>query len=345
MPLTPDLMADFVAATISNFKRNKWTDISLQHTEYISATLIDEKKVVEQGGDQIKFDIQHRNTGTVRNTGLFAQNQTSAEDVLTQGSCPWTFQDGSYSYDLREDAFQTDRETIVRILLLREHACLNNFAEFHEENLWTAPASSSEGRPFGLPFWLQKDATTTVEGAFNGGNPTGFTSGAAGVSSTTYPRWRNWTFGYTNPTVDDLVRKVKKAMFSTHFMAPVPHPELGFGKADHSIFTTYRVREPLERVAESRNDNLKGDLARYVDAVTIGGVPIKAVPYLEANDSSDPLYGVNWKFFRPYVKSGWDMRRSKPKAAPKQNNVFDVFIDHAMNYVCYNRRAQWVGSK
>ena len=44
MPLTPDQIADFTVATISNFKRLKWTDISLDHVEYISSTLIDDKK-------------------------------------------------------------------------------------------------------------------------------------------------------------------------------------------------------------------------------------------------------------------------------------------------------------
>lgn len=345
MPLTPEQLADFTYATISNFKRNKWTDISLEHTEYVSSTLIDEYKVDEQGGDQIKFDIQTKNTGTARNTGLYAQNNTSTEDVLTQGAIPWTFQDVSWSYDLREDAFQSDRERIIRLLMVREHAALNNLAELHEQNLWTAPTSTSQKRPMGIPFWLQKDATTTVDGGFNGGDPSGFTAGAAGVATATYPKWKNWTFGYTNVTTDDLIRKIKKAMFRTNFKAPVPHPELAFGKADYNIFTTYRVVEPMERLAESRNDNLGKDLAKYVGMVTIGGVPNKAVPYLEENDSSDPLYGVNFKYFRPCVKTGWDMRRRKPKEAPKQNNVFDVFIDHAMNYYCYNRRAQWVGSK
>jgi hypothetical protein len=37
----------------------------------------------------------------------------------------------------------------------------------------------------GIPFWMQKDASTTPDGAFNGGNPTGWSSGAGGIDSTT----------------------------------------------------------------------------------------------------------------------------------------------------------------
>lgn len=343
--LTHDAISDFTTTTISNFKRKKYTDISLQYTEYVSAGILDEKRVVEDGGASIKFDVKRANTGTFRNTGLYAADITNDEDVMTQGEVTWTKQTVNYSYDIDLPEFQTDRETIVRLLTIKEHSALNDYVEGNEQNLWTAPTGTSDKRPYGIPFWIKKDATTTVGGAFNGGNPTGFTAGAAGISSTTYTRWRNWTFGYTNPTTDDLVSKVKKAMWSTKFMAPNPHPTLGYGKADWIIYTTYRVVEPLERLAETRNDNLGADVARYMGSVVIGGVPVKAVPYLETNDTSDPVYGVNWRQFRPYVKSGAFMRRTGPFRAAKQHTVREVHIDTWMNYCSYDRRSLWVGSK
>ena len=68
-------------------------------------------------------------------------------------------------------------------------------------------------------------------------------------------------------------------------MPPIQHPNLQQGTSDYEILTTYRVQEPLERLAETRNDNL-GSVARYMNQVTIGGVPLSWVPYLE-NDTSD----------------------------------------------------------
>lgn len=345
MPLTPDQIDDFVNLTLSNFKTYKWTDISLEHQEYVSSTLIDEKKVVEQGGKDISFRIKTKNTGNARNTGMYAQDITNVEDVTVSASVPWAMQTTNFSYDIYEDLFQSDRETIIKEMVIRDHDAMSDMAELNEENLWSAPVDASDNRPMGIPFWLQKDATTTPEGGFNGGNPSGFAAGAAGLSSAAYPRWRNWTFGYTNVSTDDLVRKTKKALAFTQFNAPVPHPELGYGKADYAIYTTYRVQEPLERLAESRNDNLGKDLARYQNATTIGGVPIKWVPYLEANDTSDPFYGINWKVMRPFVKSGANMRRNPPKPAARQHTVREVHIDNWMNYICVNRRATFVGSK
>ena len=343
--LTPDQIDDFVELTLKNFKKLKWTDLSLDLQYYVSAQMIDDKKVMEQGGPKIAFKVKTKNTGNARNTGMFAQDQTAVEDVMIGGEVPWTKQTTNYSYDIDEDLFQSDRETIIREMQIREHDAMSDLAELNEENLWSAPSGTSDTRPMGIPFWIKKDATTTVGGAFNGGNPTGFSAGAAGISSTTYPRWKNWTFGYTNVSVDDLIAKTKKSMWSTTFTAPVPHPELGYGKADTTIYTTYRVTEPLERLAETRNDNLGGDLARYRDSVTIGGVPVKAVPYLESNDTSDPFYGINWRVFRPYCKTGATMRRTPPRTAAKQHTVREVHIDTWMNYICINRRATWVGSK
>lgn len=344
MALRPDQVDDFVNLTLPNFKMNKWQDISLQYPEYISSRIINEKRVIERGGPDIRFKVQVKNTGMARNTGLYDQDITGVEDLTTQGIITWTKQTVNWSYDIDEPLFQTDRETIVGELLVREHACMNDMAELNEENLWSAPSSTTDARPFGIPFWLQKDATTTPGGAFNGGNPSTHTGGCAGIDSTVHTGWKNWTFGYAAVTPDDLVLKVKYALYSTKFIAPNPHPEVGYGKSDYHIFTTYDVREPLERLAETRNDNLGNDVAKYINNVLIGGVPVEAVHYLDSNDSTDPLYGVNWKFVRPFVKRGANMRQIKKKA-PLQRTVRQVHYDTWMNYACYNRRACWVGSK
>lgn len=343
--LTPDQVDDFVNLTLSVFKTYKWTDIALEHQEYVAANMIDTKKVVEKGGKDLSFRLKTRNTGNARNTGMYAQDQTNVEDTTISASVPWAMQTTNFSYDIYEDLFQSDRETIIKELTLRDHDAMSDMAELNEENLWSAPTGSEDTRPMGIPFWLQKDASTDPDGGFNGGNPAGWSGGAAGVSSNTYERWRNWTFGFTNITIDDLVDKEKRALYKTNFKAPVPHPELGFGSAQHTVFTTYEVTSNMERLAEKRNDNLGSDLAKYIGAVTLGGVPHKAVPFLDANDSDDPLYGVNWKVFRPFVKSGATMRRNPPKVAARQHTVREVHIDNWMNFICYNRRACFAGSR
>lgn len=342
--LTPAQIDDLVTNTTKEFKRGKWTDISLDYQRYVSGEFITEKRVVEQGGTAIQWQLQVSNTGTAVNSGLYAEDVTAVDDVTISASVPWSKQVVSWSYDVDEALFQSDKETIVEMMMVREHAAMNKMHELNEINLWSAPSSTTDYRPMGIPFWLQKDATTTVKGGFNGGNPSTHSAGCAGVSSTTYPNWRNWTFGYTSVTPDDLVVKLKRAIRYTNFVPPDPHPTLGYGGVDYTIYTTYNVVEPLERLAETRNDNLGPDVARYLNRVTVAGVPFRDVPYLTENDSTDPIYGICWRDFRPFSKRGCDRRRSAPIPAPKQHTVRNVFIDSWMNYMCINRRSCFVGS-
>jgi hypothetical protein len=204
----------------------------------------------------------------------------------------------------------------------------------------------------GIPFWLQKDTNTAAnEGTMNGLDPSGFSGGRAGVASATYARWKNWTFRYAAVTADDLIRKVKLAMFNTDFKAPVKHAELKYGsRPQREIYTTYRVSEPLEQLAESRNENHGNNLARFMyssdgGGVVIGGVPVIPIHYLTNNDTNDPLYGVDWQVFRPVVQKGKNMRRTGPLQAPRQHDVKTVHYDTFMNYCCYNLRRCWVGSE
>lgn len=342
--LTPDGIDDLVTNTTERFHRGKWTDISLDYQRYVSGDLITEKRLVEQGGTEIQWQLQVSNTGTAINSGLYGEDVKAVDDTTISASVPWTKQTASWSYDVDEPLFQSDKETIVEMLMVREHSCMNKLHELNEQNLWSSPSSTTDKRPMGIPFWMQKDATTTPGGAFNGGNPSTHASGCAGVSSVTYPNWRNWTFGYAAVTTNDLVQKLKYSLYSTEFIPPDPHPTLGFGQATYTIYTVWSVTDELERVAESRNDNLGSDVARYLNRVTVGGVPFKAVPYLTQNDSTNPLYGINWDSWRPFLKRGCDRRRTGPLKTPGQHTVRDVFIDTWMNYMCIDRRRNFVGS-
>jgi hypothetical protein len=345
MALTPSDIDDLVTTTLALFKKHQWTDISLEFPEYIGAKILTEKNVQERGGERLNYKVKTRNTGLARNTGLYAEDVTGVEDVMVSASVPWSKQTVNWSYDVDEPDFQSDPEEIIDILKVREHDAMSDLAELNEENLWSAPASESDTRPMGIPFWLQKDTTTSAnDGTMNGRNPSTHSSGRGGISSTTYARWRNWTFRYAAYTTDDLVRKVKRSLVFTKFIAPVPHPETGYGKSQREVYTTYRVIEPLERLAELRNENLGSDLARYMGQVTIGGVPLRMAHFLESNDTNDPLYGVDWGVFRPFVKKGKNMRKTGPVQAPRQHTVRTVHYDTWMNYVCFNLRKCWVGS-
>lgn len=343
--LSPADFVDFAQLTLSRFTKKSWIDISLGSQHYIAASkLYTSKKVVERGGTNVRWEVQVRNGQAARNVTLLQPDQMSIQDLMTYATVPFRKQTNSFSFGLEEEEFQSGPELIIDVLKVREHACMNALFELMEDNLWQAPQTTTENRPYGVPFWIKKDATTTVGGAFNGGNPTGFSDGAGGISSTTYTRWKNWTFGYTNVDRDDLVAKVRKAMRYCEFKNPHAFAQLDAGKSNWGFYTTETVLAGLELLLDSRNDNLGVDLAKYMGSVLINGSPVEWVPYLNDNDSTNPFYGINWTVFKPFVKSGWDMKRSEPIQQPFQHNWWTVHIDHWCNYLCENRRRCFVGS-
>lgn len=343
--IAPNNIADFTAATLNSFQKNTWVDLSLSLVNYYGVSKVFQKsKMVEDGGSQIQWEVQVSTSGNSRFTGMYAVDQTAIADVLVSAQVPWRKLTGNYSYCVDEDSFQSGPETIVRLLKIREHDALSQIINRQETAIWTAPSSSTDSTLMGVPFWIKKDATTTVGGAFNGGNPTGFSSGAGGISSTTYSAWKNWTFGYTLISRDDLIAKMNKACFNTNFQSPVPFAALGKTQSSNYAFcTTYAVLEGMKKLLEARNENLGYDLSSPNAPVYMGN-PIVPVAYLTTNDSTDPIYGINWDSLRPFVKKGWDMRRHPPKEAPNQHGVYTVHIDTWENITCWNRRANFVGS-
>lgn len=349
MALLPDQLDDFVNLTLDQFKKKKWIDLSLdqQHHIFAQKFLSGSTREPVRGGVQLNWKVQTSNTGTAKFSELYSVDATAVKDLTTEAKQQWTKSTVNFSYDVDEDAMQSDRETIIRELQVREHSMYNDWFELMEEALWSAPASSSQSprRPSGIPFWIQKDATTPA-GGFTGGDPSGFSAGAGGIAVSDVPNWKNWSFNYTSAgSRDDLVEKARKACEFTQFMAPKQYAELGGGKSDSdwAFYTTYNVQSSLEKLLESRNDNLGVDLAKYAGAVTLKGNPIIWVPYLQNNDSSNPFYGVNHRVFKWFFKQGREMLRHAPKEAAKQHTVREVHMDTWGNFVCYNRRKLFVG--
>lgn len=346
--LLPDQLDDFINLTLSNYQRGEWVDLSLSLQDYVFARrfMTKKKRKFDAGADYFRFKVQTTNLGTARNTEMYAIDQPQQKDLTTEAKVPWTKQDVVWSYDIDEPEFQTDRETIVEEVLIREHSAENSFFELMETNTWTAPSSSSQRprSPFGIPYWIVKDTTTS--GGFNGTNPSGFTSGAADLSSTTVPNWANWAGAYTAVTRDNLITYMETACDKTIFKSPRRFAALGGSveEGDYEYFTTYRVVQPLRKILRAQNDDLGGDLNKYTE-VMFRGNPVTWVPYLEANDTSDPVYGINFNVFFYYVKKGRDMMRHPPKQSPHQQTVREVYTTHWGNFACVNRRRLWVLSK
>jgi len=214
-------------------------------------------------------------------------------------------------------------------------AMMMSFFELLEKDiLWSKPATSADTKtPYGVAYWITKNAT---EG-FNGGNPTGFTAGKAGIDASTYTRWTNWTGTYAAVTKEDLMRKMRKASRNVSFRSPLSHSTPAMGGMRNGIYTVEDVIGLFEELCEDQNMNLGNDLASKDGKTLFKGTPVTWVPALDA-DSTNPIYMIDWKTMGIGCMSGWENNMTKPYMVPNKHTVRRVDIDVSLNMVCTDVR-------
>jgi hypothetical protein len=345
-----DQLDDFVTLTLDRFKKKNWVDISLDLQEYIFASRAFKKnKSPEAGGVRLNWKVQVTNTGTFKDSELYGVDTTGVKDLMKTATQEWSKQTVNFKYDIDEDVFQSDAETIIKELGVRNHSMYNDFFEGMEERMWTSPASSTESprRPSGIPFWLQQ--STTAAFGFNGGNPaSGFADGVAGINSDTYPNWSNGTFTYVTVSDDDLLDKWAEACEKCYFKAPHSFNQLDKGMSNWEFYTVYSVYNSLQKLLRASNDNLGNDLGRFRGAVVFKGNLVSWVPALTnstsaAVDANNPIYGIDWSTVEYCFQKNRNMIRHKPIESPGQHTVREVHMDNWGNFKCTNRRRNFVG--
>ena len=336
-PLLPHNLSDMVELTLKRYRKKKWVDLSLDLTEYFAmGSLFRAKRIKEGGGTKINWKIQTDNTETARTTELFDTDSTEVKDLVTAAEMPWALMTVNWSYDEREPLFNSGFEQLVDEIKVREHAAYNDLCELMETHLWGAgPTSSTQRRPppSSIPWWCPTNATA----GFNGGNP-GSWSDTAGIDADTVTAWNNYTNSYSQVIRSDFVKKLRLMGHKTRFKPPHQFAQLDSGGPNLTYCTTWTVTEELDELTESRNENLGADLSKYQGATVFKGAPIIPIPYLDDNTTNDPIYQIDWRVFRPVVKTGLDMKRHKPEKKDNAHNTFVVHIDHSQQYICYNRR-------
>jgi len=340
MALQADAIADILISTQKQLGPNKWTDIATDLQEYVALPqILKKERVMFDSGYTIQWNVNVSfDSDRARNVGLFGVDNVNVADSLKTASIPWRHTTADYAFERRLVKMNSSASKIVDEVKKARSQGMLALAQRMEENFWSKPADSTDTvMPFGIDYWIVRD---TSEG-FNGGNPTGFSSGAAGLSSTTYPNWANWTAQYTNVTRTDAVRKLRKAMTFTKFMSPV-NIIPSYNKGDrYGLYTNYDVIYAMEELAEGQNDNLGSDVASMDGKVLVRRTPLTWVPYLDADSDMatyDPIYGVNWGCFNPVFLQGEYMVEDPPEKAPNQHTVYVVHIDCSYNFLCTDRR-------
>lgn len=336
-----DNIADLVATTQKNLGRMQWTEIASDLQEYHALrNILKKEKVTFQSGIGLQWNVLVNDNGSAQNVGLFGDDSVGIVDGMQTATAPWRHTTANYAFERREVAMNRDPARIVDLVKTRRAMAMISLAKRMEISMWSKPADSNDQtEPFGIPYWVTTSATAAF--GFNGTNPTGFSSGAGGLSSTTYTAWANGTGTYSAYTKSSMVALMREAATKTHFVSPVDLPSYSRGER-YAIYAGYTVIQKLEEIAEQQNDNLGKDVAAMDGLVTFRKIPCLWVPYLDSSTTTGIIYGINWGELAPVVLQGEYLVESAPEKVPGKHTTMQSFVDLSWNLRCTNRRKQWV---
>lgn len=320
-------------------KRGAFLDLMSDLSDFVAVREIwksHQKKFA--GGLDWRFDVIMDQNHSARVVGLYETDGSSINDSQTSGKVGPRFLNASYTYDILEPIFQSPSIQIVDYVKSKYTRMMQSFYELAEEILWSKPVDSTDLKtPYGLAYWIVKNAT---EG-FNGGNPAGFADGRAGINTTTYPRWANYTASYTDISKADLIRKIRKCLAKINFVSPLSQNQPTLGATKNGIYAPYTVVAAMEEILETQNMSLGSDVASQDGKVMIKGKSLTYAPKLD-EDSTEPIYFVDWAWMCVGVLEGWAENVGKPTPVAGKRTVRRVDLDASMNMVCTNLRRQAV---
>jgi hypothetical protein len=334
-------IADLISVTQKELGKMRFTEIASDLQDHVAMNEILRKERVGFGsGTSIDFNVMMKSSGAAKNLGLFEVDNVNVADVMATGNVPWRHCTTNYAIERREIAMNRTPARIVELVKIRRTDALISLAELMETNFWGIPASGNTTDPFGVDYWILRDASGGS--GFTAENNSNFPSGRAGIDSTAsgQDNWSNWADKYTTVSKSDLVRKWRKGATFTKFKNPVPVPTYNTGDR-YGYYTNYNVVGPLEEALEAQNQNLGNDIASKDGNLMFRGVPVRWVPQLE-NDSADPVYGINWGVFRGVFLTGKFMNETGPGKASNQHTVFQTHVDCTLNYICRDLRRCFV---
>jgi len=325
----------------SMIKKGAFLDLQTDLTDHIAVREMWKTRQKKfEGGYPWQFQAQIDHNHSAKAVGLYETDVSSLTDTMIQGEVSVRHVNAHYIYDLREPDFQRGGAALVDLVHTRYIGMKVSFFEYLETILWSKPTDSTDLKtPYGLTYWVTK-GTAGQEG-FYGLNPTGFSAGRAGISSSTYARWANWFADYSDVSKEDLIRKMRKAHRNIQFRSPIEHSQPDLAAMKNGIYTNDATIGIMEEILETQNMNLGQDLDSQGGRTVFKGTPIQYAPKLDA-DTQNPIYMIDWKWLAIGVQPGWENNLGKPYMVPDKHTVRRVDLDASLNMVSTNLRKQAV---
>ena len=361
---TIEQIADLIASTVKKLPPLQLSQIAQNIRDYhVYPTLFKNRGGKEMetrtgSGTCIPFTVLTKTAGSAKNVTIYEPDTTNVTDGLVEGEAPWRYSNFSYFFNEHEFEQNSGAKQLFNLIKLRREQALLDFADLLESNYFGKPADPTDKKtPWGLFYWLVQSSaanSATSNCGFNGGVPSGF-SDVGGINPSTHTAWKNYVAPYysvkdwdnSGTTVKgDFVAKLKRCIHYTNWISPLGGEEMGksFGKA-FKLLTNFAVVSDIEEMLEDKNDLTFGaDAGKMYGVTHFKGFPFYAIDALDS-DSGNPLYGVNTSTFELVFEPGFKMRESRPTKSPNQHNVLVTHVDCGYNWVCYDRRRNFVMNK
>ena len=338
MSLTLAQYADLVASTLEEYGPPTFQQIAqdLHRYEVMSKWLKKDKVVFDSGrGISRRLMLSYQNVA--RHVGIYEADNTYLNDVMQTLTAPWVHANTFWLFDRIEDAVNSGKAMLNSVIKPKEAQAMLALASTLETKAWSCPGASETTLPYGIPYWVVKNAST----GFNGGAPSGHST-VGGITPTA--NWKNYTAQYTSIAKDDLIAKMRTAYRNLQWESPLDQDDKGYRKqmqAEMRLYTTGAVIDAMVLLAEDQNDQLGRDLASLDGRTLFRGHPLVWVEQLDS-DSTDPVYMIDHSSFFPICLKRNYLVRTGPQKKANHHNVLEVFIDLSYNYVCVDRRRQAV---
>lgn len=326
---------DLVAGTLRELGRMRIQNVAQELTEYhVFPTWFKKDKVQYNDGYGIQKNLLVKAVGNARHVGLYENDQTNIEDVIDQLRVDWVHIDASWSITYQTDILMNrGASRIVDIVKARRASAMLDFIDELERKAFYAPGPTETKLPYGLPYWIVKNASQ----GYNGGYPTGHTT-IGGVNLSTVPKFKNWTDTYSAVSKASLVKNLRRTAIKVNYRSPIKIDDYMSGAgARYRHYVNDETYLSVTDVGEGQNENLGRDIASMDGVVVLHKHPIINIPILN-EDTTNPWYFVDNATFYPVVLKGNWMKETEAIRSPNNRNVYNVYTQGTYNYLCLDRR-------
>jgi len=222
------------------------------------------------------------------------------------------------------------------------NAMIDHFNKIHGA-VWSAPTGPGDYKtPYGVKYYIVRNATESTANTPTGDLPSGFTT-CAGL---THAKWKNYVFHYTNMTREDMVAKIHRAIMTMRCtpQVDIPMDQQPNVPPRYIAFCNLNVWLALGNIAITQNANQPRDPYNLVvsgSSVSIAGIKFIYDDTLDS-ETGNPIFLLDLDTWEVPVLKGrngaWWYRLSMQMNNVKQPLVATQYIHSMYSLCCYDRQ-------